>query len=134
MTTSKSHIEKIQARLSQVASREQLLIEALGEALSLADKKLLDDVRSLTIEHETRRALILSELQALAARIGAFPASDDGVNVIENDHLDLPYYAPGENPNSVQAEEPARGGDWRQAAKNIGEALDLKVNGHRPAS
>ena len=93
MTTSKAQIEGIHKQLASVTTKEQLLIEALGEALSLADKKLLDDVRSLTIEHETRRAHILSELQTLASRIGAFPASEGQTTILENDHLDLPYYA-----------------------------------------
>ena len=130
MTTSKSHIEKIHARLNQVSSREQMLVEALGEALSLADKKLLDDIRGLTIEHETRRALILSELQALAARVGAFPVDDAPANIVENEPLDLPFYAPDEESEATEDNVMARGGDWRQATKNIGGALGPKLNGH----
>lgn len=158
MKTSKSHIEGMHAKLADISNRESLLIAALGEALSLADKKLLDDVRSLTIEHETRRGLILSELQNLAQRIGAFPVSEEGDNAIEDQgHLDLPYYETGEVPphydssdvppplpeeafSDVQPGAPmedaegARGGDWRQAAMNIRDELSFHINGRKASA
>ncbi len=140
MKTSKDHIQEMQARLTSIANQEQLLIEALGEALSLADKKLLDDVRSLTIEHETRRGVILSELQNLSSRIGAFPISGDCPETIvqeDQGHLDLPYYETGETPPLAEepAEpeevEPPRGGDWRQAAMNIRDEIGFQLNGKK---
>lgn len=137
MKTSKDHIQEMQAHLSEIANKEQLLINALGEALSLADKKLLDDVRSLTIEHETRRGLILGELQTLASRIGAFPVDHEGPEtIIQQGHLDLPYYDTGEVP-PADAEgvhenpEAKRGGDWRQAAMNIRDELGFQLNGKK---
>jgi hypothetical protein len=139
MKTSKSHIEEMQAKLSEISNRELLLIAALGEALSLADKKLLDEVRSLTIEHETRRGLILSELQSLAARIGAFPAMADCQDFIkEREHLDLPYYETSEATAEEETSElfepvenPGRGGDWRQATMNIRDELGFHLNGRK---
>lgn len=147
MKTPNAHFENMHARLDDVSSKEQLLIAALGEALSRADKKLLDDVRSLTIEHENRRALILTELQSLAARIGAFPASsEDEPKQIEQGHLDLPFYELGEvapppgdcaadaapmDPTDIAHDDDRpRGADWRQAARNIRDELGYHINGH----
>src|SRR5215467_1295703 len=75
MTKMVQIVEEMRARLSQIADSEQALVRALGEALSLVDQKLLQDVRSLTTDHEARRAAILYELQGLASRIGAFPTA-----------------------------------------------------------
>lgn len=136
MTKPKGHIEEMHTRLNQVATREQLLIQALGDALSRADKKLLDDVRNVTIEHENRRALILSELQTLAARIGAFPTSEEPTAIAQSEEtLDLPYFAPYEETNIPEPEpEPATGADWRQAAQNITDEFDFPLNGAGPSS
>ena len=142
MKSSKTHIEGMHAKLADISNKESLLIAALGKALSLADKKLLDDVRSLTIEHETRRGLILSELQNLAARIGAFPMSEDmEESIVEQGHLDLPYYETGEAPadptadgsvpDAMEMDAPRGGGDWRQAAKNIRDELGFQINGRK---
>lgn len=147
MKTSKSHIEGMHAKLADISNKESLLIAALGEALSLADRKLLDDVRNLTIEHETRRGLILSELQSLAARIGAFPmAEEQEQGIVAQGHLDLPYYETGEDvpgaaeksfeDTGIAAEtEPTRcGGDWRQAAMNIRDELGFHINGRKASA
>ncbi len=145
MKNSKSHIEGMHAKLADISNKESLLIAALGEALSLADKKLLDDVRSLTIEHETRRGLILTELQNLAARIGAFPMSEDGEESISSQgHLDLPYYESGNPPSDppeesfepgvTEMESPGGGGDWRQAAMNIRDELGYHINGRKASA
>src|SRR5689334_4311512 len=67
-------IEEMDARLSQIADAENELVRALGHALSRVDQRLLQDVRKITTEHESRRGAILHELQGLATRIGAFPS------------------------------------------------------------
>ena len=72
-------IEEMDARLSQIADAENELVRALGHALSRVDQRLLQDVRKITTEHESRRGAILHELQGLATRIGFY-----GLN----------YYAP----------------------------------------
>ncbi|HZT48965.1 MAG TPA: hypothetical protein VFA64_13395 [Hyphomicrobiaceae bacterium] len=77
MTKMVQIVEEMSARLSQIADAEAALVRALGEALSRVDHKLLQDVRSITTEHEARRGAILHELQSLATRIGAFPAIRD---------------------------------------------------------
>ncbi len=79
MTDAQAHIEAMQRRLEKMAAREEQLIAALDDALSRADRKLLDDVRAITLEHETRRAVIFNELQSLATRVGSFPASSKPV-------------------------------------------------------
>jgi len=139
MTASKSYLEKVQTKLGAVTAREKVLIQALGEALSEADRSLLDDVRSLTIEHETRRTMILSELQCLAARIGTFPAGERDMEALEYEALDLPYKAieetaqrppsdaqivggdvcPPMNPETMPPAIPKGGGDWREALANL---------------
>lgn len=143
-------VEEMSARLSQIADAEQTLVRALGEALSRVDQKLLQDVRNLTIEHETRRGAILHELQGLAARIGAFPSAREPLSGLEYaeqiaaphlaasapmsaPHLAAP--APVAPPQPMPAAQPmaananqrpfTRGGDWRQAANNIEGELDL---------
>jgi hypothetical protein len=56
-----------------VVPGEQELVRALGDAMSRADQKLLQDVRGAAADHEARRGAILNELQSLAARMGALP-------------------------------------------------------------
>ena len=85
MSESATQIELMQQRLETIAAREQALINALNDALMSADRKLLDEVRSVTAEHEARRTLILSELQTLADRIGAFPITAQPVDAIEHE-------------------------------------------------
>ncbi|MGI9477835.1 MAG: hypothetical protein ACR2PI_14125 [Hyphomicrobiaceae bacterium] len=126
MSESEKHIEKLHTRLQQIAAREQALIDALNEALSAADRKLLDDVRSVTADHEARRVIIMSELQTLAERIGMFPPSDLPVETIEYEE------SAAANPPPVNLstdETPSRGGDWRKAAKKITDGLDFHLSG-----
>ena len=143
MTESKAYLEKVQTKLGAVTTREKVLIQALGEALSEADRSLLDDVRALTIEHETRRTMILSELQNLAARIGTFPTNERDMEALEYEPLDLPYKAIEETavmpadthqPAGEDVEPAATrpettppalskgGGDWREALANLRKA------------
>ncbi|MBU2532165.1 MAG: hypothetical protein KKB37_05465 [Alphaproteobacteria bacterium] len=126
MTESENHIEQMHRRLQEVSARQQALIDTLNEALSRADRKMLDDVRNITMEHEARRGLIQSELLSLAERIGAFPLSARSIDTIE--------YEPTDMRDAITAEEPVepasewRGGDWRKAAEKITKELDLYVN------
>lgn len=77
MTSLAQELEEMRLRMNELAKNEQGLIMALGDALSRADHKLLDDVRNLSAEHEARRGAILKELQSLAARLGALPKPGD---------------------------------------------------------
>lgn len=127
MSDSENHIEKMHQQLQKMAEREQMLINALDEALGRADRKLLDDVRSVTANHEARRAIIMSELQTLAHRIGALPVAEVPIDTIAYEPPE-PVEAPSVN-DLPSAEPVARGGDWRRAAKNITDGLDFHLAG-----
>ncbi|KAB2915830.1 MAG: hypothetical protein F9K29_12485 [Hyphomicrobiaceae bacterium] len=112
-------VDEMAARLKQIAEAEQTLVRALGEALNRVDHKLLEDVRGIATEHESRRRTILHELQSLANRIGAFPVPHETVTSVDY-AATVPHLAP------ANANEPSFGaGDWRQAASNIEDELDL---------
>ena len=76
-------VEEMRARLNQAAESEHALVRALGEALSRVDQKLLQDVRNMAVDHESRRGEILHELQTLATRIGTFPTQREQVPGVE---------------------------------------------------
>jgi hypothetical protein len=150
MTKMVQLVEEMRARLTQIADSEQALVRALGEALSLVDQKLLHDVRNLTNEHEARRAAILYELQGLASRIGAFPTAQPEP-VPGLDYADPAVVAIGAAHSIAQtgiaqtgmdqhgvaqtgvshggamngSPRPFSRGDWRQAASNIEDGLDV---------
>jgi hypothetical protein len=147
MTKMVQLVEEMRARLTQIADSEQALVRALGEALSLVDQKLLHDVRNLTTEHEARRAAILYELQGLASRIGAFPTAqpepvpgldyaDPAVVAIGASHTGIAQSGIAQNgiaQNGIAHTgaavngnpRPFSRGDWRQAASNIEDGLDV---------
>ena len=126
MTTLQQQIEEMRVQVNELASGEQRLLNALGDALNRADHKLLHDVRNVTAEHEIRRGMILKELQGLALRIGAFPEQHEPV-ALEEAPRNLSAY-------SQHAGEQIVGrGDWRQAANNIQDELDFHLNGRVPA-
>ena len=111
-------VEDMRARLDAVSGAEQALVRALAEALARVDQKLLHDVRSITTDHEARRGAILTELQGLAARMGAFPTPRESLAGIAYGHAARPLAS-----NDV---EPAFGrGDWREAASNIAQELEI---------
>jgi hypothetical protein len=125
MTTSKmiELVDEMRARLTEIAEREQTLIRALGEALTRVDHRLLQDVRSITSEHEARRGAILTELQGLASRIGAFPAVPREP-VAQLNHAEP---APALRPLAAANDRPPifGRGDWRKATRNIEDELDI---------
>jgi hypothetical protein len=112
-------VEDMRARLDAIADAEQALVHALAEALSRVDQKLLQDVRSITTEHEARRGVILGELQALASRMGALPAPREPV-------AEIAYEPAADAAIPVNDPEPEFGrGDWREAANNIQQELEV---------
>ena len=119
MTNLIEQIEQMRIRMNELAAGEQELVQALGDALSRADHKLLQDVRLVAQEHETRRSVILNELQGLAARMGALPRPRAPFAVLEETARNLPAH---EAPQSA-----FRRGDWREAAANIQEELALAL-------
>jgi hypothetical protein len=113
-------VDEMRTRLSEITEREQTLVRALGEALTRVDHRLLQDVRSITSEHETRRSAILSELQHLATRIGAFPAAREPVARLDHaEATPMPLAAANDRPPMFGR------GDWRTAASNIEDELDI---------
>ena len=90
MTTLIEQIEEMRIRMVELATGEQDLVRALGDALSRADQKLLQDVRVVAEEHEARRGAILKELQGLAARMGALPRPRAPFAVLEEQARDVP--------------------------------------------
>src|SRR6478736_6353750 len=73
MTSLAQLIEEMRVRLAETSTNETVLVRSLSDALRRIDEKLLRDVRNVTIEHETRRAAILGEMQNLAARLCSLP-------------------------------------------------------------
>jgi hypothetical protein len=124
MTKLKQHIEEMRARLNEVANNEQVLVQALADALARMDQQLLRDVRGIASEHEARREAILGELHSLAAGIGMFHAPLHA----PAPPVELPAYAP---PHSHHQSAIAPG-DWRQAASNIEDDFELRLNGRGP--
>ena len=90
MTSLIEQIEEMRVRMNDLATGEQDLVRALGEALGRADQKLLQDVRAVAQEHEQRRGVILKELQGLAQRMGALPRPRAPFAVLEEPVQELP--------------------------------------------
>ncbi|MBX9591972.1 MAG: hypothetical protein K2X43_21985 [Hyphomonadaceae bacterium] len=110
-------VEELRERLNTIADGEQKLVSSLREALNRFDQKLLQDVRSLTAEHESRRSAILNELQGLASRMGAFPPPREtrlGVNGADGPPALPPH-------GRLRAVE---GGAWREATDKLQSELD----------
>ena len=116
MTSLLQQIEDMRIRMNELATNEQDLVRALGDAFLSADQKLLQDIRSVATEHEARRSAILNELQSLSARMGALPMSREPFNALTEDPVDLLL---GDAPQLAR-----RRGDWRQAAANVEDAVD----------
>jgi hypothetical protein len=121
MTTLTEQIETLRLSMQEVASNEERLVRSLGDTLNIADERLLDRVRTVTVEHGARRSLILHELQMLASRMGAFPhtqaRNDNAIledDAAEPDFFDLP---PANRPVIAR-------GDWRLAASKIRQQED----------
>ena len=130
-------IEEMGVRLSQIADAENELVRALAQALSRVDQRLLQDVRKITTEHESRRGAILHELQGLATRIGAFPVARQPTSSVEYaEPVPRPITAANSVPeaNAIPTANGVAGanghvgpfsrGDWRHAASNIEDELD----------
>jgi hypothetical protein len=72
-------VEEMHARLTEISASEQALLRTLRDALNRADAKLMQEVRTITAEHDTRRRAVLGELQSLAARLDTFPTQREPV-------------------------------------------------------
>ena len=124
MTSLIEQIEEMRVRMNDLATGEQDLVRAVGEALGRADQKLLQDVRAVAQEHEQRRGVILKELQGLAQRMGALPRPRAPFAVLEEPVQELPAQeAPPQQPPA----HVFRRGDWREAAANIHDELAIAL-------
>lgn len=132
MSEAQSHIEQMQQRLEKAAAREQVLIDALNDALERADRKLLDDVRSVASDHEARRAVIFTELQSLADRICAFPMAAGRPQPLAYEAARTGSEITVAPSDSETNHAPARGGDWRKAAEKISKDLESRLNRSGP--
>jgi len=113
-------VEELRERLNTISDTEHRLVASLREALSRFDQKLLQDVRSITAEHESRRSVILNELQGLASRMGAFPPPRDT-------RPGLAATSEAEAPPTLPAQSRLRaveGGAWREATDKLQSELD----------
>ncbi len=114
-------VEELRERLNTIADGEQKLVSSLREALNRFDHKLLQDVRSITAEHESRRSAILNELQGLASRMGAFPPPREqrlGANGTDGTP---PPALPSTANGKLRAVE---GMAWREATDKLQTELD----------
>ncbi len=119
-------VDELRQQLNTAREGEQELVSSLRDALDQYDQRLLQDVRSLAAEHEARRGAILTELQSLARRMGAFP-------VPREPHLELTDNSPppramppalprtATDSGKLQAVE---GGAWREATQRLQSELD----------
>ena len=154
MTSLIQQIEAMRTRMNELAAGEQDLVRALGDALTRADQKLLQDVRSVAADHEARRGAILNELQSLAARMGALPrppqepyaalteapqravrlGGADGAPPRPQEPYDVLTVAPLDLP-PFEMPQLARGGaNWRQAAANVEDAVNYHLKGRAAAN
>ena len=123
MVKSNSYIEQVKAKAEHVATKEQMLVDALSEVLNAADCKLLDDMRNLATQHETRRAMILTELQNLARRLGTFNLPEPTYESVGYEVQDRPYAPTDEELKANhELDTSTTAGDWRRALANIGGA------------
>lgn len=138
---SKDQFAEMNARLEETERREKALMQALRDRLSAVDQKLLEDVRNIGLEHEGRRTMILTELQSLAERVGAFPPDTrQSVRGAPVETLASPRYVPQsaaaqpiqqQHLPPAQAPRPAvnqKTGDWRQAAERIRQDIESQLN------
>jgi hypothetical protein len=119
MTDLVQQLEQMRLRLHQQAQEESNLLAELGDSLRATDHQLLQDVRTVSAEHEARRATILGELQLLATRLNAFPVRGSGAPPLPTGARGmLSSAAPGDG-QTGQANS-----DWEQRSATIREALN----------
>src|SRR5215471_11075422 len=69
-------VKQMRSRVAELAKLEGQLVSDLGSTLQQLDDLILREVRTISAEHEARRASLLNELQSLAMKLdGSFPAS-----------------------------------------------------------
>jgi len=81
-------VRQMRSRVSELAKLEGQLVSDLGSTLQQLDDLILQEVRTISAEHEARRASLLKELQLLAMRIdGSVPASHPEISHAGSDAI-----------------------------------------------
>ncbi len=115
MTKLIQHVNEMRVRLSETANTERSLVQSLSDALNRLDQDILQSVRNIAADHETRRDAILDELQALAGSIGMFPPAREHGEPMATQRHDGHQYALGS-------------GNRRQATQNMSYHDELERN------
>jgi hypothetical protein len=69
-------VKQMRSRVAELAKLEGQLVSDLGSTLQELDDLILQEVRTISAEHEARRANLLNELQSLAMKLdGSLPIS-----------------------------------------------------------
>jgi hypothetical protein len=69
-------VKQMRSRVAELAKLEGQLVSDLSSTLQQLDDLILQEVRTISAEHEARRANLLNELQSLAMKLdGALPTS-----------------------------------------------------------
>lgn len=128
MTVLSENVEELLKRLETNSKSELNLIRALAEAIREVDDQTLRELRTLSLQHELRRESILGELQLFASRMCQLPARSVPTQRRTIDHhaqngAHDAHRATAGVADGFAAE--GSGGDWRQAAQNIEDELDL---------
>lgn len=126
------HVEEMRVQLAEASTSELALIRSLSDALRRIDDKLLSELRSVTVEHESRRAAIMGEVLTLASRLCALPepqqAAASAGSIEHSRYARVGTPAPGDDAVTVNG----GAGDWRQAARNIEDDLEFPFGSHMP--
>ncbi len=135
MTGLSQNVEDMLKRLETSSKSELNLIRALAEAIRQVDDQTLRELRNLSLHHELRRETILGELQVLAQRMCHLPSRPASSIKAA---IDRPAFAKNAavtdvgdeiadalNGNAGGHGANGNGADWRQAARNIQDDLDL---------
>jgi hypothetical protein len=142
MTGLSQNVEDMLKRLETTSKSELNLVRALAEAIRQVDDQTLRELRSLSLHHELRRETILGELQVLAQRMCHLPSRPASSIKAA---IERPGFTKTEAITDV-ADEIAEalngcanghiangnGADWRQAARNIQDDLDLAFGPEPP--
>jgi hypothetical protein len=146
MTGLSQNVEDLLKRLETGSKSELNLIRALAEAIRQVDDQTLRELRNLSLHHELRRETILGELQVLAQRMCHLPSRP--ASSVKST-IDRPAFAKNDavtdvadeitealNGNALNASAngstTSHGADWRQAARNIQDDLDLAFGAAPP--
>ena len=144
MTGLSQNVEDMLKRLETGSKSELNLIRALAEAIRQVDDQTLRELRNISLHHELRRETILGELQVLATRMCHLPsrpassikaaidrpafAKNEAVTDVAGEIADALHGSAGASTNGHGANGSCangNGADWRQAARNIQDDLDL---------